>query len=330
MENKIGILADEIINIHMNAEDNDSFCQSLYILLDKYDVKEKITEIMIRNETAEEKALKMFFVSKKVEGLSERSLAYYKTVLNTFFAKCQKGIFEVTSDDIKVYLAYRGMRDKISKVTQDNERRVLRSFYGWLSNEDYIAKSPVQSVKAIKRDKVIKKPFSEIEMEKLRREAAKNKRDIALIDFLYSTGARCEEVSRVNIEDINGDEVRLFGKGSKERIAYLNARAQMSISEYLEERTDSEKALFVSLRKPYQRMQNSGIELRVREIGKAAGVENTHPHRFRRTCATRALNRGMPLEEVSQMLGHEDIETTTIYARSEKQNVKASHRKYVV
>ncbi len=330
MENRMSTLADEIINIHISAEDDEAFRQRLYILLGGYDVKEKTAEIVTRSETAEEKALKMFFISKKVEGLSEKTLAYYRTVLNTFFKACQKGIFEVKSDDIKIYLAYRGIRDKVSRVTQDNERRVLRSFYGWLSDEDYITKNPVQSVNAIKKDKVIKKSFSEIEMEKLRRAAAKNKRDIALIDFLYSTGARCEETSRVNIEDVNGDEVRLFGKGNKERVAYLNARAQMSISEYLETRTDSETALFVSLKKPHRRMKNGGIEVRVREIGKSAGVEHTHPHRFRRTCATRALNRGMPLEEVSQMLGHEDIETTTIYARSEKQNVKESHRKYVV
>lgn len=327
---KKSAIADEIINIHINAEDNNSFRQRIYILLDKYDVKEKTTEIAVRNETEEERVLRMFFVSKKVEGLSERSLAYYKTVLNTFFTKCQKGIFSATSDDIKVYLAYRGMRDKVSKVTQDNERRILNSFFGWASDENYITKNPVRSVRAIKKDKIIKKPFSEIEMEKIRREAAKNKRDIALIDFLYSTGARCEETSRVNIEDINGDEVRLFGKGNKERIAYLNAKARMSISEYLEERTDNEKALFVSISKPHQRIHNGGIETRIRKIGEAAGVENAHPHRFRRTCATRALNRGMPLEEVSQMLGHENIETTTIYARSERENVKASHRKYVV
>lgn len=323
-------LANEIINMHISMIDSASFRQSLYLVLDRYDIQEKTTEIAVSSESDETKALKMFFVSKKVEGLSDRTLTYYRTVLNTFFTKCKKNLFEVTSDDIKVYLAYRGMKDNVSKVTQDNERRVLRSFYGWLADEDYIPKNPVRAVKSIRKDKIIKKPFSEIDLEKLRREAAKRKRDIALIDFLYSTGARCEEVSRANIEDINGDEVRLFGKGNKERIAYLNAKAQLSIKEYLEERTDDEKALFVSIRKPYQRMKNGGIEYLVREIGKEAGVENTHPHRFRRTCATMALIRGMPLEEVSQMLGHEDIETTTIYARSDKQNVKSSHRKYVV
>ena len=156
MENRMSTLADEIINIHISAEDDEAFRQRLYILLGGYDVKEKTAEIVTRSETAEEKALKMFFISKKVEGLSEKTLAYYRTVLNTFFKACQKGILEVKSDDIKIYLAYRGIRDKVSRVTQDNERRVLRSFYGWLSDEDYITKNPVQSVNAIKKDKVIK------------------------------------------------------------------------------------------------------------------------------------------------------------------------------
>ena len=221
------------------------------------------------------------------------------------------------------------MKDKISKTTQDNELRVLKSFFNWCSAEGYICKSPTLNIKPVKQEKRIKQPFSEVELEKIRN-AADNIRDKAIIDVLYSTGVRCAELIAMNKEDIDGDEIVVFGKGEKERIVYLNARAKLSLQDYLNSRTDNNDSLFVELRSPHKRLTAGAVETLIRNVGNKAGVKKCHPHRFRRTCATIALNRGMPIEQVSQMLGHAKIETTTIYARSNEENVKNSHKKYVV
>ena len=235
---------------------------------------------------------------------------------------------EIGADQIRYYLAVRSTRDKLSKVSQDNELRILKSFFSWCAGEDYMQKNPTQNIKAIKKEKRIKKAFSETELE-LIREKAKSKRDRAIVEVLYSTGVRVSELCGMNISDIANDEIIVFGKGEKERTVYLNARAKIAISEYLKTRTDNESALFLG-EKTKKRLGKGSIERMIKELGKSAGVPNCHPHRFRRTAGTIALNRGMPLEQVQQMLGHEDIATTTIYARSEEKNVKASHGKYVV
>ncbi len=216
----------------------------------------------------------------------------------------------------------------MSKTSQDNELRVLKSFFKWCSGEEYISRNPTENIKAIKKEKRIKRPFSETELE-LIREKAGNKRDRAIVEVLYSTGVRLSELCGMDINDITNDEIVVFGKGEKERTVYLNARARIAISEYLKTRTDDETALFIG-RTTKKRLNKGGVEHMIRELGKNAGVPNCHPHRFRRTAGTIALNRGMPIEQVQQMLGHEDIATTTIYARSEERNVKASHGKYVV
>lgn len=306
----------------------DSVKAVLHLVLNDYDVSEKSFEIAVRNQNKEAEAIQMFFVTKKIEGLSDKTLSYYQGRINHFLKMCPKSLNDISASDVKYYLAWRGFKDNVSKCTQDNELRVLKSFFGWLSGEGYISSNPCVRINPIKQDKRIKAAFSEIDLERLR-QACDNERDLALIDFFYSTGARVSEVAACNISDVHGEEVNIIGKGNKERIVFLNAKAILSLEKYLRTRSDESPALFVSLNNPHERLGKSGIETIFREIGKTAGVSNVHPHRFRRTCATLSLNRGMPIEQVSQMLGHEKIETTTIYARSSKENVKSSHKKYV-
>lgn len=308
-------------------------------VLYKYEVS--VAEHSLTTEIDKDSAaIKNFFIAKKVEGLSDKSLAYYKTVIANFFRVITIPLANIDSNTIRYYMAIR-MEQGVSKVTLDNERRVLKSFFNWLSAEDFIGKSPLSSMKPIKQEKRIKKSFSEVELEKIRRAALEEKnelkrlRDVALVEFLYSTGARVSEVAGVKIEDIQGDECIVFGKGAKERAVFLNAKCNYAISEYLKIRKDNNPFLFVATpdtpsKKEKKGLSAGSIEVIIRQLGEKAKVENCHPHRFRRTMATAALNRGMPLEEVSQLLGHEELETTTIYARSDKGNIKTSHKKYIV
>lgn len=298
------------------------------IILNDYDISPKCTDIVLANDDKRQKAVQMFIVTKKVEGCTENTIHYYMGTLRRFFNEINQRLEEITANQIRYYLAVRSTRDELSKTSQDNELRVLKSFFKWCSGEEYIERNPTENIKAVKKEKRIKRPFSETELE-LIRERAGNKRDRAIVEVLFSTGVRVSELCGMNIHDIANDEIVVFGKGEKERTVYLNARAKIAIAEYLKTRTDSENALFIGERTK-KRLNKGGVERMIRELGKSAGVPNCHPHRFRRTAGTIALNRGMPLEQVQQMLGHEDIATTTIYARSEEKNVKASHGKYVV
>lgn len=317
---------EEIVNrISMLGDISDN---RVRIILNDYDISPKCTEIVLANDDKRQKAIQMFIVTKKVEGCTENTIYYYIGTLRRFFNEINQRLEEVTADQIRYYLAIRSTRDKLSKTSQDNELRVLKSFFKWCSGEEYIEKNPTENIKAVKKEKRIKRPFSETELE-LIREKAKSKRDKAIVEVLYSTGVRVSELCGMNISDIANDEIVVFGKGEKERTVYLNARAKIAIAEYLKTRADNENALFIGERNK-KRLCKGGVERMIRELGKIAGVPNCHPHRFRRTAGTIALNRGMPLEQVQQMLGHEDIATTTIYARSEERNVKASHGKYVV
>ena len=298
------------------------------VVLNDYDIAPKCTEVVPAGDDRRQKAIQMFIVTKKVEGCTENTIHYYMGTLGRFFNEINQRLEEITADQVRYYLAVRSTRDKLSKTSQDNELRVLKSFFKWCSGEEYIGRNPTENIKAVRKEKRIKRPFSETELE-LIREKAGNKRDRAIVEVLYSTGVRVSELCGMDIGDVENDEIVVFGKGEKERKVYLNARARIAIAEYLKTRTDNEVALFVGERTK-KRLNKGGVEWIVRELGKSAGVPNCHPHRFRRTAGTIALNRGMPLEQVQQMLGHEDIATTTIYARSEERNVKASHGKYVV
>ncbi len=314
---------------------------NLMILLENFDITEKTTAIVTQDSDIKTRALQMFFVSKKMEGCTDNTIQYYGLILRQFFKSVNTRFEDISADDIRIYIARLAIESKLSKTTQDNQLRVLKSFFKWCFGEGYIKQQPTINIKCIKQEKRIKKAFSETELEMLRQTAgqvAKNSfceklrsaRDLAIIDTLFSTGVRVSELANMKISDISGDEIIVFGKGEKERVVYLNARAKLSIQQYLEIRTDSNKALFISVHKPFNQLEKASIEVIVRKIGEKCGVENVHPHRFRRSAATLALNRGMPIEQVSKMLGHENIETTTIYARSSDENVKASHKKYVI
>lgn len=313
---------------YLETKDVDFLKNVLISVLNDYDVQPIKNEIIEYDAESNYKLLGMFLVAKKVEGCTDRTIGYYKITITAFLNKVNIPLVEVNADVIRYYIANRAIKDKVSKTTQDNELRNLRSFFGWLTAEEYISKNPTLKIKAIKKEKRIKKPFTELELEKMRN-VCENKRELAIIDTLYSTGCRVGELVLMNIDDINGDEIIVFGKGEKERTAYLNARAINSLEEYLKERKDDEKALFVSLNKPHNRMTTHNVEKIVKEIGKRCGIV-AHPHKMRRTTATTALERGMPIEEVQKMLGHEQISTTTIYAQSSKAAVKSDHKKYVV
>lgn len=306
--------------------------ETLRIFLADYDISVRSTELQIPDNDNKAKAVNMFFVAKKIEGCTNSTLKYYGVILRRFFSEIGTTFENISADDIRLYLARRSMRDKLSKCSQDNELRVLKSFFKWTFGEGYISSLPTVNIKTIKQEKRIKKPFTEIQIEKMRMllQTKADLRNIAIFEVLNSTGVRVSELIGMDKSGINEDEITVFGKGEKERIVYLNAKARLAIVKYLESRKDSSDALFVSSRKPYSRLTKGAVETIIRNIGREAGVIGAHPHRFRRTSATMALNRGMPIEQVQQMLGHESINTTTIYARSEKENVKASHRKYVV
>lgn len=313
----------------VSSESIDIIENALHVVLRDYDISEKTTALALVNQDTTTKSIQMFFISKKVEGLSDKSLTYYGYVLRKFFEIIKINLEDISTNDVRYYLAKRQMDNPdISKVTLNNERRVLRSYFSWCQAEDYISKNPMVAIKQIKTPKLVKKAFTELEMEKMR-EACESHRERAIIEVLYSTGVRCAELSGIKLSDINGDEILVLGKGNKERIVYLNARALVAVKKLIEDRDYESEYLFCSER-GHRQLKNSSIQSIVKSIGKRAGVTNVHPHRFRRTAATHALNRGMPIEQVSRMLGHASIETTTIYARSTTENVKESHKKFVV
>lgn len=312
----------------------DDVKDSIAMELGKYEWKEKETSIVIYDDT-DARLIQKFFVAKATMGLSPRSLKFYKASLSRSFSMIGKHIKDITSDDIRACLT-RMRLEGAKNISLDNARRVLNSFFVWAVEEEYITKNPVSKVKKIKCEKVVKKALTEDEMEKIRL-FARTDRDRAVIEFLYSTGCRVSEMTALNRNDINweGREVVVLGKGNKERKVFLSSRCLITLKKYLDGRKDKEPSLFVSECKMFGREKDihrftvSGVECMVRSIGKRAGIEKVHPHRIRRTAATVALRRGMPIEQVSKMLGHEDLKTTTIYANSTMEDVKNSHEKYL-
>lgn len=274
--------------------------------------------------------LKAFLSAKRIEGCSEKSLKYYETTIEAMLGKVNLTIREISTDSLRGYLADYQLERGSSKVTIDNMRRIFSSFFGWLEDEDYILKSPVRRIHKIKTDKPIKETFSDESLELLR-DACDEVRDLAMIDLLASTGMRVGELVRLNREDINFHEREcvVFGKGGSERVVYFDARTKIHLLNYLESRTDKNVALFSTLASPHERLQIGGVETRLREIGKRADLNKVHPHKFRRTLATRAIDKGMPIEQVQHLLGHVKIDTTMHYAMVNQANVKNSHRKFI-
>ena len=271
-----------------------------------------------------------FLSAKRIEGCSEKSLSYYRKTIETMSEKIGKGITHITTNDLRTYLTDYQTERKSSKVTIDNIRRILSSFFSWLEDEDYILKSPVRRIHKVKTAVTIKETYTDEALETMR-DHCDSLRDLALIDMLASTGMRVGELVLLNRDDINFEEREcvVFGKGSKERLVYFDARTKIHLQNYLAQRTDSNNALFVSLKAPYERLQIGGVESRLRELGKRLSLPRVHPHKFRRTLATMAIDKGMPVEQLQRLLGHQRIDTTLQYAMVKQSNVKIAHRKYI-
>ena len=288
------------------------------------------TEEEVNDVLTNEQLLESFLAAKRIEGCSEKSLAYYRTTIDAMTAKVEKNVREMKTDDLRTYLTEYQQEKNSSKVTVDNIRRILSSFFSWLEDEDYILKSPARRIHKVKAALTIKETYTDEALEKMR-DSCEEPRDLALIDMLASTGMRVGELVLLNSDDINFEEREcvVFGKGSKERMVYFDARTKIHLQNYLQERTDDNPALFVSLRAPHERLQICGVERRLRELGKKLDIEKVHPHKFRRTLATMAIDKGMPIEQLQQLLGHKRIDTTMQYAMVKQSNVKLAHRKYI-
>ena len=274
--------------------------------------------------------LDVFIAAKRIEGCSDKSLKYYTLTVRQMLNSMGKHFREISTDDLRGYLANYQKDRGSSKVTIDNMRRIFSSFFGWLEDEDYILKSPVRRIHKIKTDKPIKETISDEGLELLR-DACDEIRDLAIVDLLASSGMRVGELVNLNRGDMNFHEREcvVLGKGGSERMVYFDARTKIHLLNYLESRDDNNPALFVSLNQPYERLLIGGVETRLREIGKRADMQKVHPHKFRRTLATRAIDKGMPIEQVQRLLGHVKIDTTMHYAMVNQSNVKNSHRKFI-
>lgn len=292
-------------------------------------------EIKIKNSNSLEiqsnsNLINLFISAKRIEGCSEKSLKYYQTTIEKMVNNVKKSIQEITTNDLRDYLTTYQNTKNPSKTTTDNVRRVFSSFFSWLEDEDYILKSPVRRIHKIKTGTIVKETYSDENLE-IMRDNCDCIRDLALIDMLASTGMRVGELVLLNIEDINFNEREciVFGKGNKERVVYFDARTKIHLQNYLESRTDDNKALFVSLRAPFERIKIGGIEARLRKLGKKLNIPKVHPHKFRRTLATIAIDKGMPIEQLQRLLGHQRIDTTLQYAMVKQSNVKLAHKKFI-
>lgn len=274
--------------------------------------------------------LQLFIEAKRIEGCSERTIQYYKSTAEDLLSKIEISVRKISTEEIRSYLSEYQKESKCTNVTIDNIRRNLSSFFSWLEEEDYILKSPMRRIHKIKTKTVVKEVISDENMEMMR-DNCTELRDLAMIDLLYSTGIRVGELVNLNIANVDFErrECVVYGKGDKERRVYFDAKAKIHLQNYLAARTDNNPALFVTLDAPHERLKISGVEIRVRELGRSLGLPKIHPHKFRRTMATRAIDKGMPIEQVQKILGHSQIDTTMQYAIVNQNNVKTSHQKYI-
>lgn len=281
-------------------------------------------------EISGENLVECFLSAKKIEGCSEKTLKYYYATIQSMLDEIKKDVKHIVTDDIRCYLTEYQANKKSSKTTIDNIRRILSSFFSWLEDEDYILKSPVRRIHKVKTGTNIKETYSDEALE-IMRDNCVELRDLAIIDMLASTGMRVGEMVLLNREDVdfNERECVVFGKGNKERIVYFDARTKIHLQNYLSKRKDNNPALFVSLKAPYDRLKIGGVEVRLRNFGKQLGLNRVHPHKFRRTLATMAIDKGMPIEQLQKLLGHSKIDTTLQYAMVKQSNVKIAHRKYI-
>ncbi len=290
----------------------------------------QITRDIKQGDCEKSHLLEVFIAAKRIEGCSEKTLNYYRNTIDAMVSYLAKDVVQITTDDIRKYLMDYQSKKGLSKVTVDNIRRILSSFFTWLEDEDYILKSPVRRIHKIKTTANIKETYSDESLE-IMRDNCSDIRDLAMIDLLSSTGMRVGEMVLLNRQDLNfvDRECVVLGKGDKERVVYFDARTKIHLQQYLESRTDDNPALFVSLKVPHNRLEIGGVEVRLRELGKRLNIFKVHPHKFRRTLATKAIDKGMPIEQLQQLLGHKRIDTTLQYAMVKQSNVKIAHRKYI-
>lgn len=291
----------------------------------------EVTDVEIKKaEDDSSELVAMFIAAKRIEGCSEKTLKYYQTTINAMITSLGKNVRCILTEDLRTYLTDYQSSHQSSRVAIDNIRRILSSFFSWLEDEDYIIKSPVRRIHKVKTATSIKETYSDEDLEKMR-DNCEELRDLAMIDMLASTGMRVGEMVLLNRDDINFTEreCKVFGKGDKERVVYFDARAKLHLQEYLQSRVDDNPALFVALRAPHRRLQIGGIEHRLRKMGKRLNIPKVHPHKFRRTLATMAIDKGMPIEQLQRLLGHRRIDTTLQYAMVKQSNVKTAHRKYI-
>lgn len=324
-QNLINDVIQEMIPYLNNAQ-----AEKLQMVLQHTFFYYEIVESENKYNDSEQNLVELFLSAKRIEGCSEKSLKYYNTTIQALLDGVGKTIKHIQTEDIRNYLTEYQTRKKSSRVTIDNIRRILSSFFSWLEDEDYILKSPVRRIHKVKTASNIKETYSDEELE-LMRDNCTEIRDLAMIDMLASTGMRVGEMVLLNKSDINFNEREciVFGKGDKERIVYFDARTKIHLKEYLQSRTDNSSALFVSLKAPNERISIGGIEARLRKFGQQLGLQKVHPHKFRRTLATMAIDKGMPIEQLQQLLGHRRIDTTLQYAMVKQSNVKMAHRKFI-
>lgn len=324
----IGKIIRKVLN-EMEEKEGEKLEDALYNVLSNYEIKEKRYETMEVN-TGWKRELGIFLARKQMEGRAEETINQYKGCLARMLGYINKPVGKITESDLVLYISMYKKQRCVSNVYLDNIRRVFSSYFGWLYAKGYISVNPCAGIDKIKTEKKIKKPLLDTELEIIRRNC-ETKRDIALIEFLYSTGVRVSELTALDRNDVNFEkmEVVVYGKGGKEREVYLTPTTRMYLSEYLNSREDEKEALFVSTRKPWERIGKEGVESILKRLGAKSGVEKVHPHRFRRTMATNILNKGMPIEEVKEILGHSKLDTTMIYCEINKENIKHHHKKYM-
>ena len=325
----IEVLINEIEQAMLTALDNEQLNQLRKVLNFTFRNID-VTTKELREQTIDVGIVDKFLSAKRVEGCSDKSIHYYHSTLKNALNKISKDVKHITTDDLRLYLDNYQQLSGASKVTVDNIRRILSSFFSWLEDESYIIKSPVRRIRKVKTGTTVKETYSDEALE-LMRDNCETTRDLAIIDILASTGMRVGELVKLNRADIDfqNRECVVTGKGNKQRRVYFDARTKIHLKNYLDSRTDDNDALFVTLLSPYNRLQISGIEIRLRQIGRKLNINKVHPHKFRRTLATIAIDKGMPIEQVQHLLGHQSLDTTLQYAMVNQNNVKLSHRKFL-
>ena len=323
-------LINEIEQAMLNVLDNEQLSQLRKVLDYTFRNVSVTAKVSVNTESNNQTLIDNFIAAKKVEGCSNKSISYYKSTINNALLKIEKEVVHITTDDLRGYLNQHQEGSGASKVTVDNIRRILSSFFSWLEEENYIVKSPVRRIHKVKVGKTVKDTYTDEALEQMR-DHCSSIRDLALIDLLTSTGMRVGELVRLNKSDIDyqNRECVVTGKGDKQRKVYFDARTKIHLQKYVNSRTDTNEALFVSLLAPYNRLEISGVEIRLRRLGRELNIPKVHPHKFRRTLATMAIDKGMPIEQVQHLLGHQSLDTTLQYAMVNQNNVKLSHHKFI-